>query len=729
MALQYWVDDFFIDVTRNQVTLNQHSKTLPPKALSVLTYLAKNQGRVVSQDELLERVWQGIIVAPNTLQRSIAQLRKALGDDGKGQALIKTHSKQGYSLECEVRWQNNTESTKLNIGEEDVVDEPIVGEILTETSGGTTKASKPSFFWLAMAPIAAAIVILGIVGIQILEPKQASPLTFSSLRSLTATDDKEYDASYTPDGRYIVFHRYLDNQCGNKLWAKNINTQEEIQLTKDWGAYGSHSFSEDGKRLVFIETLACTEPVTQLNCYDLLSLDFARALESPQQPELILQCKNSVVENPSWLNNDNIALLQRTSKRKKLINYSLSENLSRDLYALPDGNLIDYTYSATEDLIAVTSIHSDGQYYIDILNSNGNLLSSNLIRRPKELGKYVPFKPKFDPINKQLVFTTGKQLFTLSYEGEVNKIDIPFDDRMAPSEFHPDGSKLLLIKGKSDSDILVLPRNKLTKAYPHNPSFIRDGESRRHYTPNLQSFERSNLGEGDAIFQPHGDLIAFWSDRSGEEQLWLSNGASPRQLTQFSTDTYIRGFDWAADGTSLLVNANGILSQVFLDSNQHTYTLDYPIVVLYEWDSVNNTALLVVRDKGIMKFGEYDLNNLTFREITDKIVLWAAKSEDGRLIYKDALDQFWQPGPAEHQQIDINHKRGKSKSFIIKGNVIYAIDIDNRLWSYDLNNGLFEVLGNIDKNVNSVSDVSDTQFLLTALVAEKREVVELSRSE
>lgn len=108
MAEQYWIGGFFIDLSRNQITQNQQSQTIPPKALAVLTYLAENQGKVVSHDDLLTEVWQNTAVSPNTLQKSIAQLRKALGDDGN--IYIKTHAKKGYSLECDVRWQNSGNS-------------------------------------------------------------------------------------------------------------------------------------------------------------------------------------------------------------------------------------------------------------------------------------------------------------------------------------------------------------------------------------------------------------------------------------------------------------------------------------------------------------------------------------------------------------------------------------------------------------------------------------------
>jgi len=109
MAEQYWIGEFFVDLSRNQITQNKQPQTLAPKALAVLTCLAKHHGQVVSQDTLLETVWPDTIVSTNTLQRCIAQLRKALGDDGKVQVYIKTHAKKGYSLECAVQWDKPQE--------------------------------------------------------------------------------------------------------------------------------------------------------------------------------------------------------------------------------------------------------------------------------------------------------------------------------------------------------------------------------------------------------------------------------------------------------------------------------------------------------------------------------------------------------------------------------------------------------------------------------------------
>ncbi len=719
MSKQYWIGGFYIDLSRNQITQNQQIQTLAPKALAVLTHLAENHGKVVSQDALLDNVWPDTVVSPNTLQRSIAQLRKALGDDGKGQIYIKTHAKQGYSLECDVRWQPHNDVTIGTDVQTKSTEQNLTNNIQNDSDTAhppRTVTSKP-----ILAAMLIGSIILVLFGLKHYFLPANSTLSFDTLRLLTATDDKEFDATYSPDGQYIVFHRYLDKQCGNKIWAKHTTTQQEIQLTKDWAAYGRHSFSKDGKKLVFLATEACDKPVTQKNCYDLVSLDFEQALINPEQPSVILQCKNSKVIKPTWLSDDNIALLQRQSDRWKLISYSISMNQSTDLYQLKDGNLINYAYSAEDDLIAVTSIHNDGQHYIDMLKPDGRILSSHQIIYPPEIPQFRLIHPNFDPLNKQLIFSTGRQLFTLSYEGQVTKINSPFADRMSQPEFHPDGNSLLMIKGPYDSDVVSLPLSQINLAAP---------ETQLSQPRSYSSFERSNLGEDNAMFQPNGELIAFWSERSGEQQLWVSEGHGPRQLTHFPTDTSIRGFDWAQDGESLLVNANHVLTQVFLDSSQKTLSLQYPVIQLYQWDSQNNTALVALRNQGIMKYAVYDLNTAEYTEINQQNILWLAKSAGGELIYKDQMDQFWRPGPAEAQLIEpLKNQGGKAKAFVIYGDVIYAINNQNQLWSYDLNHEIFTVLGDVSEDVDYLTDINATQLLMTIQVAAKKEVVELTVSD
>jgi len=763
MAVQYWVGDFFVDLSRNQVTQKEQSQTIAPKALAVLTYLAENQGRVVSYDELFAEVWPNTVVTPNTLQRSIAQLRKVLGQDSKLHSYIKTHAKQGYSLECNVKWHDETESTPQLEQKPDVKPEAIVTtgkdlsiadslpgkevdtiDVKNKTDMADKTESPRSFFKLISA---VGIVILAFISFSYLIPTQPVKLSFGELRSLTATDNKEYAGIYSPDGEYIVFNRYSQEVCMiSNLWAKNIKTQKETQLTKNWGRYGSHSFSKDGMKLVFIESEDCNKPVTQKECYKLMTLDFEKALEVPQSPNLLMSCKNSRIAKPTWLNNNNIALLQKFSNRWKLTSYSIADNKSTVIYELEDGNFVDYDYSVTNDIIALTSINYDGLHYIEILKPDGQVLSSHQIEYPPEIPNLRNIYPNFTPVSELLIFSTGRQLFTLSYQGKITNISLPLDEPMGSPIFHPNGKRALTIKGNWDSDIVTIPLSQIirspiassqstqiqltqTQVDPTQTRRTINGSIPASSIPTPEVLERSTLEEDNAIYQPNGELIAFKSDRSGDNQIWITDGNGSQQLSNFPIDSYIFGVNWAADGESILVNVNNKITQVTLDSSQKPFPFDHSIEQLFQWDSEENTALLIARIKGVLTFGEFNLNNSEFTVITDKKVNWALKSEDGRLIYTDQLDRFWQPGPAEDQLIASLDSQGSGKRFITKHNVIYGINEEFQLWSYDLNEDTFEILGNIPNNVDLISDMNQTDILLTIRIAAKKEVAELTLRE
>lgn len=760
MAVQYWVGDFFVDLSRNQVTQKEQSQTIAPKALAVLTYLAENQGKVVSYDELLSKVWPDTVVTPNTLQRSIAQLRKVLGEDSELQSYIKTHAKQGYSLECDVKWHEETESKPqleqkpeanletvveagkdLSIPDSSVENDVRATQVTTETDAADkVEPARPVF---RLISVAIGIVMLGFLGIwggNTLTPKQTSPLAFDKLHSLTATDDKEYAAVYSPDGEFIVFHRYIDKICMNNLWAKNTTTQQETRLTKNLGTYGRHSFSIDGKKLAFISTQDCDKPITQKRCYNLMSLDFHKALASPQLSTLMVQCKNSQLRDPIWIDNDHIAVMQNFGNRWKLTRYSISDNKSTILFELNEGNLIAFDYSVSEELIAVTSVHSDGRHYIEMLKPNGQILSSHAIEFPPEFSKFRYIYPVFDPLNKQLVFGYIRQLFTLSYDGKISRISLPVDHKIEAPSFHPNGKRLLLIKKRYDSDIASMPLfPSVNKQSAQNPPIQTNTQSPTTPVQIKQSqlnkngiytvLQRSTVGEENALFQPNGELISFISERSGEDQLWITSDNGSQLISTFASNTLIRGSDWAADGKSILVNANGTLTQVFLDRQQVNSSFALPIYRLFQWDSENNTALLIIRTEGVSKFVELNLNNLQFRVISDKKIVWAQKSQDGRLIYTDLRNQFWQPGPAEDQLIEKLVGQASSKRFVIKENVIYGINKENRLWSYDLDSEFFEILRELPDNVDYLTDINQTQYLIELRISAKKEVLELSLSD
>lgn len=731
MEEQYWVGEFFVDLTRNQITQNKQPQTLAPKALAVLTCLAENQGKVVSQETLLSAVWPDTIVSNNTLQRCIAQLRKALGDDGKVQVYIKTHAKKGYSLECNVQWKNTEHSdTPDTLAHEPILksadakeeiaktlhteevsnsseklSDPAIGAVNSGSTISRQEKYKPAF-------IIIAILIVVFLVTKLLSTAPQPKLSVTQIRAVTATDGKELASIYSPDNQYFIFHRFSEDKCVSNIWAKNLETQQEHQLTEHLDSYGAHSFSKDGKQLTFIRKLNCEQPISQKKCYQLLSLDFNEALTSPQSMRVLLECKNSEIRTPRWLNNNNIALLQKQSEQWRLISYSPTENTSQLLHTINNGNIIYYDYSVKDDLIALISIHENNQYYIEILSTNGELISQNQIRFPKGVARYRYLYAKYSPIDNHLTFSTGRKLFTLSYDGEVTDISLPLDEPMGTPVFNSAGDKALAIKGHFDSDIVSIPFTALKQTSPFELSKV---------------LERSIQMDGDANIQPNGNKIAFKSKRSGEQQVWITEGQRAKQLSRFAMDTYIQGLRWAKDGSSLLVNANDALIQVNLDSSQKVFPLANSVFQLLQWDSKSNLALLQLRIKGVIRLAEFNLQTSEIDILSDKPVNWAQKNEHNQLIYSDNMDRFWLRGPVEDQHITaLDGQGGDNQRFLIKHNVIYGINKDKKLWSYNLETNAFDIIAQLQSNLDYISDIDESQLLMTVRVTSEKEVIELS---
>lgn len=96
----YSFDEFRLDLTRGALFRGVDEIKLRPKSFDVLKYLTENQGRLVSKDELIERVWNGTAVTDDSLVQCMKDIRRALGDDE--QQIIKTVPRRGYIFEKEV---------------------------------------------------------------------------------------------------------------------------------------------------------------------------------------------------------------------------------------------------------------------------------------------------------------------------------------------------------------------------------------------------------------------------------------------------------------------------------------------------------------------------------------------------------------------------------------------------------------------------------------------------
>ncbi|MCU4178322.1 winged helix-turn-helix domain-containing tetratricopeptide repeat protein [Bosea sp. BH3] len=90
------------DPDRRELTRGGEAIAIGPQVFDLLAHLLRNRERVVSKDDLLDAVWGGRIVSESTLTSHINAVRKAVGDSGDEQRLIRTIARKGFRFVAEV---------------------------------------------------------------------------------------------------------------------------------------------------------------------------------------------------------------------------------------------------------------------------------------------------------------------------------------------------------------------------------------------------------------------------------------------------------------------------------------------------------------------------------------------------------------------------------------------------------------------------------------------------
>jgi DNA-binding winged helix-turn-helix (wHTH) protein/pimeloyl-ACP methyl ester carboxylesterase len=93
--LQFRFENHLLDADRRELRRGSEMIAVEPQGFDLLLYLVQNRDRVVSKDDLIAGVWGGRIVSDSTLTSRINAARKALGDSGDEQRLIRTIMRKG----------------------------------------------------------------------------------------------------------------------------------------------------------------------------------------------------------------------------------------------------------------------------------------------------------------------------------------------------------------------------------------------------------------------------------------------------------------------------------------------------------------------------------------------------------------------------------------------------------------------------------------------------------
>jgi TolB-like protein len=100
--VQFLFYDHVLDADRRELRRGAEPTAVEPQVFDLLVYLVENRDRVVSKDDLIATVWGGRIVSDSTLTSRINAARKAVGDSGEEQKLIRTIARKGFRFVAPV---------------------------------------------------------------------------------------------------------------------------------------------------------------------------------------------------------------------------------------------------------------------------------------------------------------------------------------------------------------------------------------------------------------------------------------------------------------------------------------------------------------------------------------------------------------------------------------------------------------------------------------------------
>src|SRR3954454_662531 len=101
--MKFFFSNQMLDTDTRELSRENMPVSLEPQVFDLVVHLMENRDRVVSKEELVDKIWKGRHVAESTLTSRINAARKAIGDSGTTQALIRTIARKGFRFVGDVQ--------------------------------------------------------------------------------------------------------------------------------------------------------------------------------------------------------------------------------------------------------------------------------------------------------------------------------------------------------------------------------------------------------------------------------------------------------------------------------------------------------------------------------------------------------------------------------------------------------------------------------------------------
>lgn len=610
--IEVWERDF-------QLVRSGGAVPVEPKAFRVLLFLLHSPGRLVSKDEILKAVWNDGVVSDNSLTKSIATLRRLMGDDRREPRYIATVQTVGYRLVCPVDVSDDLRCIPPAIDQKEVTD-------------GLPRRWKN----LSVIVGAAAVIVFATIAVRVWQHPATQPLVENVL---PLTDDGEpKNGTLVSDGSRVYFNEGPPgvnkiaqvSVAGGK--TAPVNTSLENPLIQAVSPKGSgllvsvgHIYDQGGP--LWSIPLPAGQP-RRLGSFEGLSGDIF------PNDRIVFANENSLfVTDRDGSNQHRLVSLAGVVSNVEVSpdgeEILFIENLSPD--GLGIGKLFEIAADGT-GLREISEVSGneccfhwsyDGKYlvYLSAIAGRQDIwtlqLRRGLFRQPRERTRLT-----MGPLSYSAAFPSrdGMQIFTIAAKqrGELVRFD------MKSRQFLP------ILPGVSAINI-TFSRDGKWVAYDSYPdrSLWR---SRADGTEPLQ-LTFPPMAAGFPVISPDGTRVAFHTDNMELFVIGM-NGGAPQRIAKPAGDAL-----WSPDGRRLLYlwgesDAEGWLHIIDVLSRT-TSTIPSSNGLIGGWWVTQDQ--LVASDQHTSKFLTYDFKTQKWTDlISGNFANWRVSSDSKYLYYTTA---------------------------------------------------------------------------------------------
>ncbi|WP_308807878.1 winged helix-turn-helix domain-containing protein [Pseudoalteromonas sp. SWYJZ12] len=488
---RFVIGEFAIDVSRCKISSADTEQVVEPKVMDVLQYMYSHRGTVVSQEQIFSAVWPNATFSPSYVQRCIALLRKALGEDSKNPRYIITHPKRGYSLEVDVAQLNRPKCIYLSV---------LV--ILMVTLSGIAS-------WLY--------------------PDTPQVKTrFTKLMPISSSEENESSTSLSHNGEYIAFVR--GDKSKQAIWLKNLRSGKEVKLTQKQSTYHSLGWSSDDSEIAFVN-----QDDTQTLGY--FTLD--KLTLQPANYRTIYTFKDFKVTSQQleWANNNNIYFIEKrqSDNHTQLSTIDLTTQVKRVVKeAAGQDWMMLHALSPSQQYIALTSESGQNQYRIDLFDIETS--STKTLATVEDGVQGLSWHPNA----QQLLISNKHQLQLLNLQGHLTKLAFNNYHIIRDAHFSLSGNDILMELVKVDVDII-----RSTRQEPTQFETLVDTSSVDFlpvYSPDSSKFvfESHRFGTKQLFLYENGTQTLIFSNPNNEELFGIVWSKDGEEVITASKNTLFR---------------------------------------------------------------------------------------------------------------------------------------------------------------------------------------------